>query len=48
MQVLGAFANIGHNQDNEWYLAHIPAAVAFLKEVIDETPLEDSLGPFLD
>jgi aminoglycoside/choline kinase family phosphotransferase len=48
MQVLGAFANIGHNQDNEWYLSHIPAAVSFLKEVIDDTPLEDALGPVLD
>jgi aminoglycoside/choline kinase family phosphotransferase len=48
MQALGAFANLGHNQDNEWYLEQIPAAVAFLKEVIDDTPLEDSLGPVLD
>lgn len=48
MQVLGAFSNIGHNQNDEWYLAQIPTAIAFLKEVIDDTPLEDALGPFLD
>jgi aminoglycoside/choline kinase family phosphotransferase len=48
MQALGAFSNIGHNENDEWYLAQIPAAVGFLKEVIDDTPLEDALGPFLD
>ncbi len=48
MQALGAFANIGHNQENDWYLEQIPAAVKALKEVIDDTPLEDSLGPVLD
>jgi aminoglycoside/choline kinase family phosphotransferase len=48
MQALGAFSNIGHNENDEWYLAQIPAAVRFLKEVIDDTPLEDALGPFLD
>ncbi|MDB4392267.1 phosphotransferase [bacterium] len=48
MQALGAFSNIGHNENDKWYLAQIPAAVGFLKEVIDDTPLEDALGPFLD
>ena len=48
MQVLGAFANLGHNNDLPWYLEQIPAAEAFLKEVIDGTPLEDSLGPIVD
>lgn len=47
MQVLGAFANLGHNQNNDWYLEQIPAAVAALKEVIADTPLEDSLGKYL-
>ncbi|MDB4296172.1 phosphotransferase [bacterium] len=47
MQALGAFANLGHNKDNEWYLEQIPAAVRALKEVIDDTPLEDSLGEYL-
>lgn len=47
MQVLGAFANLGHNQNKEWYLEQIPAAVDALKEVIDDTPLEDSLGKYL-
>ena len=48
MQVLGAFANLAHNSDLPWYLEQIPAAETFLKEVIDDTPLEDSLGPILD
>ncbi|MFT6863186.1 MAG: aminoglycoside/choline kinase family phosphotransferase [Akkermansiaceae bacterium] len=48
MQVLGAFANIGHNQENEWYLAQIPAGVALLNEVIADSPLADSLGAVLD
>lgn len=47
MQALGAFANLGHNQDNEWYLEQIPSAVAALKEVIADTPLEDTLGQYL-
>lgn len=48
MQALGAFANLYHNEGNEWYAEHIPTAVAFLKEVIADTPLEDSLGSVLD
>ena len=48
MQALGAFANLGHNQDNQWYLEQIPAALNFLKEVIADTPLADALGPVLD
>jgi len=48
MQALGAFANLGHNNDKEWYLTKIPAAVASLKEVIADSPLEDALGPILD
>ncbi len=47
MQALGAFANLGHNQDNEWYLEQIPSAVTALKEVIADTPLEDTLGQYL-
>ena len=47
MQALGAFANLGHNQNNEWYLEQIPAAVAGLKKVIHDTPLEDSLKEYL-
>ncbi|MGJ8696411.1 MAG: phosphotransferase [Verrucomicrobiaceae bacterium] len=47
MQAIGAFANLGHNQDNQWYLEQLPAAVEQLKRVIDDTPLEDSLGEYL-
>ena len=48
MQALGAYANLGHNQENQWYLEQIPAALSFLKEVITDTPLEDTLGAILD
>ena len=48
MQALGAYAKIGHQDRNDWYLEQIPAAVAFLQEVIADTPLEASLGPVLD
>ena len=48
MQALGAYGNITKNQNDDWYEQHIPAAVAFLKEVIDDTPLEDSLSGYLD
>lgn len=48
MQALGAFGNIIKNQNNDWYEQHIPAGVAFLKEVIEDTPLEDSLRAVLD
>ena len=48
MKEKSVFSNIGHNQNNEWYLAQIPAAIGFLREVIDDTALEDALGPFLD
>ncbi len=48
MQALGAFANLGHHQDKQWYLDQIPSALAFLKEVITDTALEDCLAPVLD
>ena len=48
MQALGAYGNIVHNFDNEWYLQHIPTAAKLLLEVIDDTPFEDSLAPVLD
>lgn len=41
MQALGAFANIGYNKNNAWYLAMIPAGVAALRHVAARTP-EDS------
>ncbi|MGE9267567.1 MAG: phosphotransferase [Verrucomicrobiales bacterium] len=48
MQALGAFGNIVKNQGDDWFEQHIPAAVAFLKEVTADTPLEDSLAGVLD
>ncbi len=47
MQALGAFANLVHHHDNDWYEPHISTAVKFLKEVIADTPLEDSLSGYL-
>lgn len=38
MQVLGAFANIGHNQQREWYLEQIPAAERALAQVSNFAP----------
>ena len=46
MQALGCFANLHHNHQNDWYAQHIPTALDFLKEVISDTPLEDSLLPY--
>ena len=40
MQALGAFANIVHNYNNDWYLQHIPTAVASLKKIVAGSPLE--------
>lgn len=48
MQVLGAFSLIGHQENSEWYLDQIPTAVELLKEVVADTPLEESLDPVLD
>ena len=48
MQALGAYSLIGHQQNDEWYLEHIPAAAALLAEVAADTPLEESLAGFLD
>lgn len=48
MQALGAYSLTGHQQNDEWYLEQIPAAVNFLREVTEDTPLEDSLADVLD
>lgn len=47
MQVLGAFANLGHNQNNDWFLEKIPAAIVQLKDIIADTPLEETLEDYL-
>lgn len=38
MQALGAFANIGHNQQREWYLEQIPAGLRALKQLAELAP----------
>ncbi|MGB0144013.1 MAG: phosphotransferase [Akkermansiaceae bacterium] len=48
MQALGAYSFIGHDQKDDWYLEQIPAAMSLLKEVIADTPLEESLADVLD
>ncbi len=38
MQALGAFANIGHNQQREWYLNLIPTGLRKLRQVAARVP----------
>lgn len=38
MQALGAFANIGYNQQRSWYLELIPAGLAALRHAAEHTP----------
>lgn len=45
MQALGAFANIGYNQQRTWYLEMIPRGVAALQSVLDSLPASSPLTP---
>ncbi|MBQ4594003.1 MAG: phosphotransferase [Akkermansia sp.] len=45
MQALGAYANIGYNQQRDWYLNMIPAGVAALRHVATRTPVESPAYP---
>lgn len=47
MQALGAFGNIINNQGDKSYEEYVPAAVAYLKEVTADSPLEDALAEVL-
>ncbi len=47
MQALGAFANIGHNRHNEWYLKQIDPALAHLINICRESELEAPLKNLL-
>ncbi len=47
MQMLGAFANIGYNKGNAWYLNQIPAALSHLQRLIPHSPLAECLSPLL-
>lgn len=45
MQALGAFANIGYNQQRDWYLNLIPAGLAALKHAAAHTPDASPASP---
>lgn len=38
MQALGAYGNIGYNQNNPWYLQKIPAGMRALRHAAEHTP----------
>lgn len=42
MQALGAFANIGYNQNREWYLNLIPTGLRKLRQVAERVPVGTS------
>lgn len=48
MQVVGAFANIILNQNNDWYKPYLPIAARTLKELTTGTPYAAVLHPYLD
>jgi aminoglycoside/choline kinase family phosphotransferase len=43
MQALGAFANIGYNQQKEWYLSLIPTGLRKLRQVAARVPSDSPL-----
>ena len=45
MQALGAFANIGYNQQRDWYLNLIPAGLAALRHAAAHTPADSPASP---
>ena len=45
MQALGAFANIGYNQQRSWYLNLIPAGMAALRHAAAHTPANSPASP---
>lgn len=45
MQALGAFANIGYNQGNSWYLQLIPAGLRTLRQICAATPANSPATP---
>jgi len=48
MQAMGAFAKIGRQPHQKWYLQHIPTAANILRDVIAGSELEAPLLPVLD
>ena len=47
MQMLGAYANIGHNQGKTWYLAQIPAGLEHLRRLLPGSTLAEPLAAML-
>ena len=45
MQALGAFANIGYNQGNPWYLELIPTGIRILRGVCAAIPSNSPVAP---
>lgn len=45
MQALGAFANIGYNQNRSWYLELIPTGIAALRDAALSTPASSPATP---
>ncbi|MBR5889655.1 MAG: phosphotransferase [Akkermansia sp.] len=45
MQALGAFANIGYNQQRDWYLNLIPTGLAALRHAAAHTPKTSPAAP---
>lgn len=45
MQALGAFANIGYNQQRDWYLSLIPAGLSALRHAASHTPPHSPASP---
>ena len=48
MQALGAYGNIIWNYENDWYRQHVPVAARLLTRVVEGTPYEALLEPFLE
>lgn len=48
MQAMGAYAKIGRQPHQEWFLQHIPTAAALLRDVIMGSDLEEPLMPVIE
>lgn len=48
MQAMGAYAKVGRQPHQEWFLQHLPTAGKILREVIAGSDLEEPLLPVLD
>ena len=48
MQMLGAYANIGHNKGKTWYLEQIPAGLAHLRRLLPGSMLAEPLAGMLE